>query len=85
MDTVFGVGVTTFDERTTDNGHRVVSLSNDEHSNKLFVTVDNVVTAKLFRFLLMPYEFLRGCFLQVTSVGLVDVSRFRQPQLSTHP
>jgi len=94
LNTVLGVCVTALDEGRSDDGHGVVPLGHDQHSDELLVAVDDEVTAEFLGFLLVLDELSGAHLLQMASVGLFDhacqslsfVQRnFRSNAVSAHP
>ena len=70
LNTVFRVGMATLDKGTTDDGHGKVSLSHNQHSDELFVSVDNEITTQFLRFFLVLDELFGGGLFEMAPVGL---------------
>ncbi|KAH3686322.1 hypothetical protein WICPIJ_002684 [Wickerhamomyces pijperi] len=70
LDTEVGVSGTSVGERRTDDGHRMVTTLDNQHSDKLLDTVDDEVTTHLVGLLLGLDQLIRRELLQVTAVGL---------------
>jgi hypothetical protein len=46
-------------ERRAVEGNDVIPPRKDEIANKTFISIDNEVSSKLFRFFMVPHEFRR--------------------------
>jgi hypothetical protein len=46
-------------ERRAVEGNDVIPPREDEIANKTFISIDNEVSSKLFRFFMVPHEFRR--------------------------
>lgn len=85
LHTELGVGVTTLHERSTDDGHGEVSLADNQHTNELLVTVDNVETAQLLGFLVVSHELVGSRLLEVAPVGAHHDGHITQLADRLHP